>query len=57
MHALVGGAVAKPFVTHHNALDMPLFMRIAPESALKRASSSAAWSAFTRSAARTGTKA
>jgi lysyl-tRNA synthetase class 2 len=36
MHALIGGAVARPFVTHHNALDMPLFMRIAPELYLKR---------------------
>ncbi len=33
---LVGGAVARPFDTHHNALDMPLFMRIAPELYLKR---------------------
>ena len=36
MHTLVGGAVARPFVTHHNALDMRLFMRIAPELYLKR---------------------
>jgi lysyl-tRNA synthetase class 2 len=36
MHTLVGGAAAKPFVTHHNALDMQLFMRIAPELFLKR---------------------
>lgn len=36
MHTLVGGAAAKPFVTHHNALDMQLFMRIAPELYLKR---------------------
>ena len=33
---LVGGAVARPFETHHNALDMHLFMRIAPELYLKR---------------------
>ena len=33
---LIGGAAAKPFVTHHNALDMRLFMRIAPELYLKR---------------------
>ncbi|MGI6393911.1 MAG: lysine--tRNA ligase [bacterium] len=36
MHPLVSGAAAKPFVTHHNALDMQLYMRIAPECYLKR---------------------
>ncbi len=36
MHPLVSGAAAKPFITHHNALDMPLYMRIAPELYLKR---------------------
>jgi lysyl-tRNA synthetase, class II len=36
MHAIPGGAVARPFVTHHNALDMKLFLRIAPELFLKR---------------------
>jgi len=36
MHKLVGGASAKPFVTHHNALDIDLYMRIAPELYLKR---------------------
>ncbi|PTL38178.1 lysine--tRNA ligase [Alkalicoccus saliphilus] len=36
MHAIPGGATAKPFVTHHNALDMTLYMRIAIELHLKR---------------------
>jgi lysyl-tRNA synthetase class 2 len=36
MQALAGGAAARPFVTHHNALDIPLYMRIAPELYLKR---------------------
>ncbi|MGE3609915.1 MAG: lysine--tRNA ligase [Bacteriovoracaceae bacterium] len=36
MHSVAGGAAARPFKTHHNALNMELFMRIAPELHLKR---------------------
>jgi lysyl-tRNA synthetase class 2 len=36
MQPLAGGALARPFVTHHNALDMRLYMRVAPELYLKR---------------------
>lgn len=36
MHPIPGGALAKPFKTHHNALDIPMFLRISPELYLKR---------------------
>jgi lysyl-tRNA synthetase, class II len=36
MQPIPGGAIARPFVTHHNALDIPLYMRVAPELYLKR---------------------
>ena len=36
MHVIPGGASARPFVTHHNALDMAMYLRIAPELYLKR---------------------
>lgn len=36
LHTVVGGAAARPFITHHNALDMDMYLRIAPELYLKR---------------------
>ena len=55
MHPLAGGAAARPFVTHHNAQDLQLYMRIAPELYLKRLVVGASI-ASTRSIATSGTR-
>ena len=44
LNTIVGGAAARPFITHHNTLNIPMYMRIATELPLKRA----VWSVFTK---------
>lgn len=46
MQPLAGGAAARPFTTHHNAMDMPLFMRVAPELYLKRLLVGGLWNVY-----------
>ena len=56
MHAIPGGAAARPFMTHHNALDMELYLRIAPELYLKRLRRRRLRRASTRSTATSATR-
>ena len=57
MQPIYGGAAARPFVTHHNTLDIDLYLRIAPELYLKRLVVGGFERAFTRSIATSATKA